>query len=73
MVARYGRQVDAIVDYLRRPGGLEFVIAGEREVRGEFDYQRACEMALFPEDHWLRRTRLGLVRPTSVPDLSVRA
>ena len=36
-----------------------------REVAGaaEFAYQRDHEMAVFPADHLLRRTRLGLFYP----------
>ncbi len=67
LVERYGRRVGEVVAYLRRPGGLEPVAAGEPELRGEWEYQRAHEMALFPADHLLRRTRLGLLRPELLP------
>jgi glycerol-3-phosphate dehydrogenase len=66
LVGRYGRRVREVARFLMEPGGLEPVAAGELEVRGEFAYQRAREMALFPADHLLRRTRLGLVRPELV-------
>src|SRR2546421_631367 len=36
LVQRYGWRVDEVTEYLRRPGGLELVVAGERELRGEF-------------------------------------
>jgi glycerol-3-phosphate dehydrogenase len=63
LVGRYGRCVEDVVAYLLEPGGLEPVAAGEPELCGELTYQRAHEMALYPADHLLRRTRLGLVRP----------
>jgi glycerol-3-phosphate dehydrogenase len=39
------------------------VVAGEPDLLAEFAYQRDHEMAVYPADHWLRRTRLGLFYP----------
>src|SRR5439155_21104873 len=36
------------------------VVPGEPEVWAEFRYQSQHEMAVLPDDHLLRRTRLGL-------------
>src|SRR5262249_28189998 len=58
LVERYGRRVGEVTAYLRSPQGRESVADGESELRGEWAYQQAREMALFPADHLLRRTRL---------------
>jgi glycerol-3-phosphate dehydrogenase len=64
LVHRYGRQARQVAEYLERDKRLaEPVVAGEPELRAEFAYQREQEMAMFPADHLLRRTRLGLFRP----------
>jgi len=63
-VQRYGRRAAEVATYLDRDPALgKPVVPGEPELRAEFAYQQEHEMALFPEDHLLRRTHLGLFRP----------
>ena len=62
---RYGRRALDVAEYLdRAPGKREPLCAGEPDLRAEIDFQRDHEMAIFPADHWLRRTRLGLFGKT---------
>src|SRR5262249_21780479 len=64
LVRRYGRRgaaVAALVETDPKLGGP--IVEGEPDLRAELVYQREHEMALFPADHLLRRTRLGLFRP----------
>lgn len=64
LVRRYGTRAFAAAGYLERfPELIEPVAAGEPDLRVEWLYQREHEMALFPADHLLRRSRLGLYRP----------
>jgi glycerol-3-phosphate dehydrogenase len=64
LVQRYGRRAVEVAAYLERDPALgKPVVPGERELRAEFAYQQDHEMALFPEDHLLRRTHLGWFRP----------
>jgi glycerol-3-phosphate dehydrogenase len=64
LVRRYGARCRDVAAYLERdPGLARPVVAGEPELQAEFAYQRDHEMALYPADHLLRRTRLGLFRP----------
>jgi glycerol-3-phosphate dehydrogenase len=64
LVRRYGRRATDVAAYLRHdPGLAEPVFPGEPDLRVEFPYQQDHEMAIYPEDHLLRRTRLGLFRP----------
>jgi glycerol-3-phosphate dehydrogenase len=64
LVRRYGRRAADVAGYLERDSALaKPVVPGEPELRAEFVYQQEHEMALFPEDHLLRRTHLGLFRP----------
>jgi glycerol-3-phosphate dehydrogenase len=64
LVNRYGRRSREVAGYLERePALARPVIAGEPDLLAEFAYQRDQEMALFPADHLLRRTRLGLFYP----------
>jgi glycerol-3-phosphate dehydrogenase len=64
LVRRYGRRAAEVAAYLERdPALTKPVFPGEPELRAEFAYQQEHEMALFPEDHLLRRTHLGLFRP----------
>jgi glycerol-3-phosphate dehydrogenase len=64
LVQRYGRRVADVAAYVERdPELAKPVVPGEQELRAEFVYQQEHEMALFPEDHLLRRTHLGLFRP----------
>ncbi len=74
LVARYGRRVEDVLSYLRAEPDLgRPVTEGEPDIRAEFAYQRDHEMALFPVDHLLRRTRLGLLAPVLLHDSAPRA
>src|SRR5205823_4452625 len=64
LVARYGTRAKDVARYLERePHLARRVLPGEPDLQVEFVYQSDEEMALFPADHWLRRTRLGLFHP----------
>jgi glycerol-3-phosphate dehydrogenase len=64
LVGRYGRRAADVAAHLQGdPSLAKPVIAGEPELRVEFIYQRDQEMAIYPADHLLRRTRLGLFHP----------
>ncbi|MBM4069000.1 MAG: glycerol-3-phosphate dehydrogenase/oxidase [Planctomycetes bacterium] len=64
LVNRYGRHALELAHYLdQSPEARQPVCAGEPELRGEFAYQRDHEMAVYPADHLLRRTRLGMYHP----------
>jgi glycerol-3-phosphate dehydrogenase len=64
LVHRYGRHADDVAAYLAADRALaEPVVPGEPDLRVEFLYQRDQEMALYPADYLLRRTRLGLFHP----------
>jgi glycerol-3-phosphate dehydrogenase len=68
LVRRYGRHCRDVAAYLEcDPDLARPVVAGEPELQAEFAYQRDHEMALYPADHLLRRTRLGLFRPHLLP------
>jgi glycerol-3-phosphate dehydrogenase len=70
LIDRYGRRAREVAAYVERAPQLARPVAvGEPDLLAEFAYQRDEEMALRPEDHLLRRTRLGLFRP----DLLARA
>lgn len=64
LLARYGRRALDVVDYLARDPQQGLPLhPHEPDLRAEISYQRDHEMALFPADHLLRRTRLGLYHP----------
>jgi glycerol-3-phosphate dehydrogenase len=64
LVRRYGRRAADVAAYLRHdPEGARPAVSGEPDLRVEFAYQRDHEMAVYPADHLLRRTRLGLFHP----------
>jgi glycerol-3-phosphate dehydrogenase len=64
LVTRYGRRAADVAAYLERdPELAKPVFPGEPVLRAEFVYQQELEMSLYPEDHLLRRTPLGLFRP----------
>lgn len=68
LVGRYGRCAMDVAAYLERDRTLaEPVLPGEPDLRVEFPYQRDHEMAVYPADHLLRRTRLGLFQPGLLP------
>ncbi|MBL8799770.1 MAG: glycerol-3-phosphate dehydrogenase [Planctomycetia bacterium] len=64
LVQRYGTNADAVADDLARfPELAAPVMPGEPDLQVEWRYQREHEMAVYPADHLLRRSRLGLYRP----------
>jgi glycerol-3-phosphate dehydrogenase len=64
LVGRYGRRARDVAAYVEQdPSLAEPIFLGEPDLRAEIPYQREHEMALRPEDHLLRRTRLGLYCP----------
>jgi glycerol-3-phosphate dehydrogenase len=61
LVDRYGRRAFDVAAYLdHAPHLAKGVVPGAPDLCVELAYQREQEMAVFPADHWLRRTRLGL-------------
>ncbi len=71
LVCRYGRRAAEVVAYLEENASLaEPVLSCEPEIRAELCFQRDHEMALFPEDYFLRRTRLGLFHPDALDRLT---
>jgi glycerol-3-phosphate dehydrogenase len=63
LVERYGRRGGDVAEYLKsEPALARPVVENEPDLQVEFAYQRAEEMALYPADFLLRRTRLGLFR-----------
>jgi glycerol-3-phosphate dehydrogenase len=65
LVGRYGERAAEAAAYVERDPNLRRpVTQGEPDLRAELAYQRDHEMAVFPADYLLRRTRLGLFRPT---------
>lgn len=64
LVHRYGERVFDVVQTLRRTAhGFARLLPDEPDLLGEQAYQRAEEMALFPEDLLLRRSRIGMYCP----------
>jgi glycerol-3-phosphate dehydrogenase len=64
LVCRYGRRAAEVARYVERdPALAQPLVAGEPDLRAEIPYQRDQEMAIYPADHFLRRTRLGLFHP----------
>jgi glycerol-3-phosphate dehydrogenase len=61
LVYRYGKQAEKVIEYIRgSEKGWDRIIPNESDVRGEWDFQRAEEMAMNREDHLLRRSRIGM-------------
>jgi glycerol-3-phosphate dehydrogenase len=64
LVDRYGKRAEAVVGYIERNRRLgQRVTPKEPDILAEFAYQRDHEMAVYPADSLLRRTRLGLFYP----------
>ncbi len=64
LVHRYGRHAEDVMEYVRRTPELAQPIHPEEpDLCAELLYQRDNEMALFPADFLLRRTRVGLFHP----------
>jgi glycerol-3-phosphate dehydrogenase len=64
LVDRYGRNAEKVAQYVQRNPAAALPIApGEPDIQAELAYQRDHEMAIYPRDSLLRRTRLGLFQP----------
>lgn len=64
LVDRYGSKAAQVAEYVSSmPDGSKPVVLGEPDLCGEFRYQREHELAIYPQDFLLRRTRLGLFHP----------
>ncbi|MBI1913820.1 MAG: glycerol-3-phosphate dehydrogenase [Planctomycetes bacterium] len=64
LVHRYGRRALEVAAYIERNAALARPAhPDEPDLCAEFLYQRDHEMALFPADFLLRRTRIGLFHP----------
>jgi glycerol-3-phosphate dehydrogenase len=64
LVKRYGRRAADVAAYLhRQPDMASPVVSGEPDLQAEFAYQKDYEMAIYPADYLLRRTKLGLFHP----------
>jgi glycerol-3-phosphate dehydrogenase len=64
LVRRYGDQVEAVMEKMSRSeNGFARIHAEEPDLIGEQAWQRDEEIAIFPEDLLLRRTRIGMWRP----------
>ena len=67
LVNRYGRRAADVAAYLpQHRAAARPLVPGEPDLEVEFLYQRDHEMAVFPEDSLLRRTRLGLFHKAGV-------
>jgi glycerol-3-phosphate dehydrogenase len=64
LVDRYGRRAPEVAAYIQaQPALARPAHPDEPDLAAEFAYQRDHEMALFPADFLLRRTRIGLFHP----------
>jgi glycerol-3-phosphate dehydrogenase len=64
LVHRYGRRAPDVAAYVgANPALAQRAHPDEPDLCAEFAYQRDHEMALFPADFLLRRTRVGLFHP----------
>jgi glycerol-3-phosphate dehydrogenase len=64
LLHRYGAQVEAVLKKIRHAkDGFARIHAEEPDLVGEQSWQRDEEMAIFPEDFFLRRSRIGMWRP----------
>ena len=69
LVQRYGLRARDVAGYVERdPALARPAVEGEPDLAAEFAYQRDQEMAMYPADHLLRRTRLALFRPELMRD-----
>ena len=69
LVSRYGSRAPEVAAYVDRdPKSGERIVPGEPDLYGELAYQRDHEMAVYPADHFLRRTRLGLTHRDLLQD-----
>jgi glycerol-3-phosphate dehydrogenase len=74
LVNRYGDQVERVLErILSVKRGLERVHPDEPDLVGEQAWQREEEMAIFDEDLFLRRSRIGMFRPEVLEHASAEA
>jgi glycerol-3-phosphate dehydrogenase len=67
LVWRYGNRARNVAQYLSQDSqSIESIVPGEPDLRGELAYQSDQELAIYPSDFALRRTRLGLFHPKLV-------
>jgi glycerol-3-phosphate dehydrogenase len=72
LVNRYGRRAEKVASYLcQHPELAEPIASGEPDLKVEFLYQREQEMAMYPADFLLRRTRLGLFCPELLKGVTI--
>jgi glycerol-3-phosphate dehydrogenase len=70
LVNRYGNRVGEVLRTIAAtPDGFQRTHPDELDLFGEQAYQRAQEMAQFPDDLFLRRSRIGMYRPQVLTDL----
>jgi glycerol-3-phosphate dehydrogenase len=64
LVNRYGNRIGGVLRTMgAAPDGWQRLHPAEPDLLGELAYQREQEMALFPTDLLLRRSRIGMYRP----------
>jgi glycerol-3-phosphate dehydrogenase len=64
LVQRYGDQVEAVLERISNAdNGFARIHAEEPDLVGEQAWQREEEMAIYPADFLLRRSRIGIWRP----------
>src|SRR5262249_54660730 len=69
LVHRYGRRALDVADYVKmNPALARPIHPDEPDLCAELAYQRDHEMALFPADFLLRRTRVGLFHPEQLQE-----
>ena len=70
LLNRYGRRARDVAEFLKQDPALDQpIVPGEPDLRVEIPYQREHEMALFRDDHLLRRMRLGMYHREEVNGL----
>jgi glycerol-3-phosphate dehydrogenase len=73
LVGRYGAQATAVMAYIQNdPGLAQSIVENEADMLAEIAYQREHEMALYSADHFLRRSRLGLLHPKAAPRMTAQ-
>jgi glycerol-3-phosphate dehydrogenase len=63
LLERHGSMTSLVLPYLGTTTSRARIHPAEPDLVGELAYQRDHEMALFPADHLLRRSRIGLFHP----------
>jgi glycerol-3-phosphate dehydrogenase len=74
LLHRYGTRVEKVLSTIQAtPDGLTRVHPEEPDLVGEAAYARAEEMAIFREDVYLRRSRIGMWQANLLPSLTPQA